>query len=296
MDDDVVSPDNPVSAVCGKVTRRSRSGVRRWAGAAVGLAALGLIACSPARVPACNSERVLSTLRSGALAALASELRTDPMAAMRGAADGHQSMAQMRSLRLEQAQEITYLETERTRVCRAEANIGEHREEIGFLIRADESGDIFVEGAEPNWLRAKYAATEDAGAPIGAEAITAAFRAASAESEAAASSMRRRARSFGAENEVKIDQEVLPLAPCGIEDGGLAVCDILFQHHDRLIGVLGGNDVQLVRGDFSFVQEGGVWRVSDKFPEEFTTAVVRGRVEGLFGDEAGERMRARTDQ
>lgn len=260
---------------------------------------------SDSGVPRCDDTSTLDTVRAGARRMLVAERQKNLLLATRV------SERAALSVHMQHVHEIAYFPEEKMRVCGATAVLGDERSEMGFTIAWDPELGYFVRGGQQSWLKAKYAPVPGAGEPVGEEAMTIAFRAASSrlEQQRPTVSQARNANARGWQDgdrnarlawdvdadEPQIEQEVIPLAPCTAREDGSVTCRLLFRHYDGLMEVLGSSSDQVVEGDFDFVRDGDGWRAADNFSERFVRAVVGRRLGDLAGEDIGERIRKGPD-
>lgn len=250
---------------------------------------IGWYAFAPASVPACDAASTRKTLDS-LMRRVSMDVRMRHLDPNGGSVIETPSVSSLR--------EIGYLKPERVRGCMAVMTQGDSKEPMAYTIGPTEpKGDeMVVRGADVAIVEARFGNLDADGRPlynaepIGREAMEKAFREGAAPLGAAraASAARRRARTDPGlvrkdPNRSREIAEIEPTGPCRkLEDGTGHACPLVVEYNDSLLGALTGGDSSLpVRGEFTFVEDNGNWRVGDDFAQTFMRKVLEARMAGM---------------
>ncbi|RTQ36813.1 hypothetical protein EJP69_03465 [Variovorax gossypii] len=250
---------------------------------------IGWYAFAPASVPACDAASTRKTLDS-LMRRVSMDVRMRHLDPNGGTVIETPSVSSLR--------EIGYLKPERVRGCMAVMTQGDSKEPMAYTIGPTEpKGDeMVVRGADVAIVEARFGNLDADGRPlynaepIGREAMEKAFREGAAPLGAAraASAARMRARTDPGlvrkdPNRSREIAEIEPTGPCRkLEDGTGHACPLVVEYNDSLLGALTGGDSSLpVRGEFTFVEDNGNWRVGDDFAQTFMRKVLEARMAGM---------------
>ncbi|GAA0740316.1 hypothetical protein LRH25_24735 [Ideonella azotifigens] len=276
-----------------------------------GAAAWSIFAPTP--VPGCADKNTLASLNSMFFRTTIDARSSNPMAALRGESPG---LPQLKN-----PQEVGFAKAHQIRGCVAQLAI--QGEEIPYaytIARGQPQGantddsdkekteGFHIVGAEPRIVQARFSHLTSDGdfaqqaAPIGRTALEAAFRdgvatlhrpssalTATLARQLALKSGGTQLSTLSADRQREI-AEIEPLAPCRPEaDGQRQRCRLLIERNDELMGMLGMGSGTVLEGEFSFerVRPDAPWTVTEQLAEEFSQALVQGRMDSLRSDASG---------
>ncbi|NVM87803.1 hypothetical protein FHT32_001442 [Variovorax sp. SG517] len=252
---------------------------------------IGWYAFAPASVPACDAASTRKTLDS-LMRRVSMDVRMRRLDPNGGAVIETPSVSSLR--------EVGYLKPERVRGCMAVMTQGDSKEPMAYTIGPTEAkGDeMVVRGADVAIVQARFGNLDADGRPlynaepIGRMAMEKAFREGAAPLGAARAASAARMRPRTEPGLVRKDPnrsreiaEIEPTGPCRkLEDGTGHACPLVVEYNDSLLGALTGGDGSLpVRGEFTFVEDNGNWRVGDDFAQTFMRRVLEARMAGMAG-------------
>lgn len=258
---------------------------------------IGWYAFAPASVPACDAASTRKTLNS-LMFRVAVDVRMRSLDPDARASVHTPSVSSMR--------EVGYLKPERVRGCIAVMTTrsdDDDKQPMAYTIgpASPKSDEMVVRGADVAIVEARFGHLDADGKPrynaepIGREAMEKAFRegAASLSSMRSSSAMERlrsrqqRAGSGLLTKDPDRSREIADIEPTGpcqaLENGAGHSCPLVVEYNDRLLGAIAGSDATslAVTGDFTFVQDGGNWRMGDDFAQTFMRKVVEARMSSL---------------
>lgn len=291
--------EQAVSAWQADAQSRRRRGA--WKAGLVTLAivgGLGWYLFAPQGVPACNADTTRKTLQ-GLMLRVSIDWRT-------------QGLREVGIPTLSGLREVGYREDERIRGCMATMTRGDDIKPIAYTIGPASTNDdkMMVRGADPVIVEARFGHLDAKGRPlynaepIGRMAAEKAFRdgVTALRSSSPAAAMlerqleRQRARQRSGTGLVTTDpgreREIAdfePAGPCRAhQDGVSQVCPLVVEYNDRLLAAVGHVQSLPLSGDFTFIQDGGNWRMSDDFAKRFTRAVTEARLTSMGVTDAAE--------
>jgi hypothetical protein len=191
-------------------------------------------------------------------------------------------------------QEVGYNKVRAMRGCTGRMKLDEDTRPFAYVIERNpdrQKGGFVLSGADPDIITARFGKLGANGdflyqaEPIGRSGLEQAFRAGAAafNDNPASQRLGAMARNVAGQSASDTDahprreSDVEPLGACRAQKPGNGyTCPLLFEWHNPLMAMLGHNDRQVLRGEFTFEPNAAgtvpAWRVSSKFAEEFDRA------------------------
>ena len=249
----------------------------------------------PAGVPNCGDADAVATV-DRLFFRSAIEQRSDPANLLR---NGSSSVSL--AMRLSDPREVGYLLPQRTRGCLGTASGEAGKLDVAYTIGFDADKRIVVAGADVEIVKARFGFLDKEGhtthtaAPVGRDAVEKAFRdgvdefnkkyGGGAREKTLLGRIGRNvpATSQGMPDRMREIAEVEPLECHAGSNLQSATCNLLIERNDSFLAAIGRNSSQTLTSEFSFVQEGDQWIVSDDFPRQYMAGIAKGRVSALTG-------------
>lgn len=273
---DILRPLDP--AYVGKHIDAMRAKQRKatflkWGGGALILLAVFTYWWLPKKPPSCSDTGVHNTLRSIAREVGFDALLKDP------------SNRSAMFVTVAGQQEVGYDRETRTRGCIAFMGSRDKTSKIGFEIfpSPPDSNKFSVQTRPASYIYRKFSAADpdaNVGAPVGREAMTAALK------EGAKHGGFTKNRTLKTEEAAQANAilSVNPTANCTEVSENHYRCPVEIDYQDSLMGVVGRNTLLTLKGDFTFIKDNDVWKVSDDFWTEFAAVMVDARLQHIYGE------------
>jgi hypothetical protein len=228
--------------------------------------------------PACDAPEVQKSIMDSLFMARIDASRPSYMFS-----DREDNSAVLPSLRA--PHETGYAKVENARGCLASLTLGDIEEPYAYTVKlpSGKKRGYKITRTSPEIVQARYAHIDANGEfgnraePVGRAALESAIR----------DGVKKFNESAGVKLPDTSDREIADLEPKGncreLAAGNRYSCEVLMERHDPFLSALRGNEMSIVKGDFTIERDrtGTFWHVSKEFATQYLAAIQGARIKTL---------------